>query len=170
METVLRELTDRQRNVVLIGMPGCGKTTVGEALARRMGKDFVDVDEEIVRQAGRSIPEIFAQEGEEGFRALESDAVRAAGSRTGCVISTGGGVVTRWENLPPLRQNGVIVHLLRSLSALPSAGRPLSQRTPAEELWRQRSPLYAAFADCTADNNGPLEATLDQIEKELTKA
>src|SRR5699024_6127765 len=84
METVLRELTDRQRNVVLIGMPGCGKTTVGKALARRMGKDFVDVDEEIVRQAGRSIPEIFAQEGEEGFRALESDAVRAAGSRTGC--------------------------------------------------------------------------------------
>ena len=170
MEAVLQELTARLRNVVLIGMPGCGKTTVGKALARRMGKDFVDVDEEIVRQAGGSLPAIFAQEGEEGFRALESDAVRAAGSRTDCVISTGGGVVTRWENLPPLRQNGVVVHLLRSLSALPSAGRPLSQRTPAEELWRQRSPLYAAFADCTADNNGPLEATLDQIEKELTKA
>ena len=170
MEAVLRELTARQRNVVLIGMPGCGKTTVGKALARRLRKDFVDVDEEIVRQAGRSIPEIFAQAGEEGFRALESDAVRAAGSRTGCVISTGGGVVTRRENLAPLRQNGVVIHLLRSLSALPSEGRPLSQRTPAEELWRQRAPLYAAFADGTADNNGPLEATLDQIEKELTKA
>lgn len=170
MEAVLQELTARQRNVVLIGMPGCGKSTVGKALARRLGKDFVDVDEEIVRQAGRSIPEIFAQEGEEGFRALESDAVRAAGSRTGCVISTGGGVVTRWENLVPLRQNGVVIHLLRSLSALPSAGRPVSQRTPAEELWRQRAPLYAAFADYTADNNGPLDTTLDQIEKELTKA
>ena len=170
VEAVLRELTAAQQNVVLIGMPGCGKTTVGEALARRLGKTFVDVDGEIVRSAGMSIPDIFAREGEEGFRRRESQAVRAAGSRTGCVISTGGGVVTRWENLPPLRQNGVIVHLLRSLSALPSTGRPLSQRPPAEELWRQRSPLYAAFADCTADNNGPLEATLDQIEKELTKA
>ena len=169
METVLAELTARQRNIILIGMPGCGKTTVGRALARRLGKDFVDVDEEIVCQAGRSIPEIFAQEGEEGFRALESGAVRTVGSRTGCVISTGGGVVTRRENLAPLRQNGVILHLLRDLSVLPNVGRPLSQKTPAHELWRQRAPLYAAFADCSVDNNGTLEATLDQIEKELTK-
>lgn len=169
MEAVLGELTARQRNIVLIGMPGCGKTTVGKALARRLGKDFVDVDEEIVRQTGRSIPEIFAREGEAGFRALEAEAIREAGSRTGCVISTGGGVVTRRENLAPLRQNGIIVHLLRSLSALPSAGRPVSQRTPVEELWRQRSPLYAAFADCTVSNNASVEATLEQIEKELTK-
>ena len=170
VEAVLRELTAAQQNVVLIGMPGCGKTTVGEALARRLGKTFVDVDGEIVRSAGMSIPDIFAREGEEGFRRRESQAVREVGCRTGCVISTGGGVVTRRENLAPLRQNGVVIHLLRSLSALPSEGRPLSQRTPAEELWRRRAPLYAAFADSTADNNGPLEATLDQIEKELTKA
>lgn len=169
VEEVLHGLFAAQRNVVLIGMPGCGKTTVGQALARRLGKDFVDVDEEIARTAGLSIPEIFAREGEEGFRRRESQAVRAAGSRTGCVISTGGGVVTRRENLWPLRQNGAVIHLLRCLSALPTEGRPLSQQTPAEELWRRRAPLYAAFADYTVDNNGPLEDTLRQIEKELNQ-
>ena len=167
VEAVLEDLTAAQRNVVLIGMPGCGKTTVGQALARRLGKDFVDVDEEIVREAGISIPEIFAREGEEGFRRRESQAVRAAGSRTGCVISTGGGVVTRRENRDPLRQNGKIFHLLRDLSLLPSAGRPISQSTPAEELWRQRASLYAAFADAVVDNNGPLDNTLAGIEREL---
>ena len=167
VEAVLRELTAAQRNVVLIGMPGCGKTTVGQALARRLGKDFVDVDEEIVREAGCSIPEIFAREGEEGFRRRESQTVRAAGSRTGCVISTGGGVVTWRENRDPLRQNGKIFHLLRDLSLLPAAGRPISQSTPAEELWRRRAPLYAAFADAVIDNNGTLDNTLAQIERVL---
>lgn len=167
VEAVLGELIAAQRNVVLIGMPGCGKTTVGQALARRLGKEFVDIDEEIVRTAGISIPEIFAQEGEEGFRRRESQIVREAGSRTGCVISTGGGVVTQPQNRDPLRQNGTIIHLLRALSALPSAGRPISQQVSAETLWRQRAPLYASFADVTVDNNGSLEDTLQQIEKEL---
>ena len=169
VETVLGELTAAQRNVILIGMPGCGKTTVGEALARQLGKPLVDVDEEIVRAAGCSIPEIFAQEGEEGFRRRESQAVREAGSRTGCVISTGGGVVTRPENLWPLRQNGVIFHLLRDISLLPTDGRPVSQRVAAEDLWRQRAPRYAAFADEVIDNNGPLSHTLAQIERELKR-
>ena len=167
VEDVLGALTAAQQNVVLIGMPGCGKTTVGQALAQRLGKDFVDVDEEIVREAGLSIPEIFAREGEAGFRCRESQAVREVGCRTGCVISTGGGVVTRPENRDPLRQNGKIIHLLRDLSLLPSAGRPISQQTPAEELWRQRKALYAAFADAVIDNNGPLDHTLAQIERVL---
>ena len=161
VEDVLGALTAAQQNVVLIGMPGCGKTTVGQALAQRLGKDFVDVDEEIVREAGLSIPEIFAREGEAGFRCRESQAVREVGCRTGCVISTGGGVVTRPENRDPLRQNGKIIHLLRDLSLLPSAGRPISQQTPAEELWRQRKALYAAFADAVIDNK------LAQIERVL---
>lgn len=169
VEAVLGQLIAVQRNVVLIGMPGCGKTTVGEALAQRLGKTLVDVDEEIVRAAGCSIPEIFSREGEEGFRLRESQVVREAGSRTGCVISTGGGVVTRQENLAPLRQNGVIFHLLRDISLLPTDGRPVSQRVAAEELWRQRAPLYAAFADEVIDNNGSLDHTLAQIERELGK-
>ena len=168
VEEVLQELAAAQRNVVLVGMPGCGKTTVGRRLAERLGKDFVDLDEEIVQSAGLSIPDIFAREGEMGFRARESALVRDFGARTGLVISTGGGVVTRPENRAPLRQNGVIFHLLRNPASLPTEGRPLSQATAPEELWRRRKPLYAAFADRAIDNNGPLEEALEQIEKELT--
>ena len=167
LEAAHADLLRQVRNVVLIGMPGCGKSTVGRALARRLGKEFLDLDQLVVEEARKSIPAIFAQEGEEAFRAMESRIVRRAGGRTGCVISTGGGVVTRRENYAPLHQNGVIVHLTRSLDLLPRAGRPVSQRTDLAALWRQREGLYRAFADAEADNNGPLEATLEQIEKEL---
>ena len=162
------DLLRQVRNVVLIGMPGCGKSTVGRALARRLGKEFLDLDQLVVEEARKSIPAIFAQEGEEAFRTLESWAVREAGARTGCVISTGGGVVTRAENCAPLRQNGVIIHLTRPLDRLPTAGRPVSQSTDLQTLWERRRGLYAAFADRTVDNGGPLEETLDTIEKELS--
>ncbi len=168
VEAVLAGLTAQLENVVLIGMPGCGKSTVGRALARRQGKAFLDLDRLIEERAGKSIPAIFAQEGEEAFRTLESWAVREAGARTGCVISTGGGVVTRAENCAPLRQNGVIIHLTRPLDRLPTAGRPVSQSTDLQTLWERRRGLYAAFADRTVDNGGPLEETLDTIEKELS--
>ena len=149
-EEVLRELTGQVRNVVLIGMPGCGKSAVGRELARRMGRPFADLDKLIEEQAGRTIPEIFAQEGE-----------------TGRVISTGGGVVTRRENRAPLRQNGVIVHLTRDLSLLSKKGRPVSQGTDLGELWAQRAPLYRAFADITVENSGTIQETAGKIEKEL---
>ena len=168
VEAVLAGLTAQLENVVLIGMPGCGKSTVGRALARRQGKAFLDLDRLIEERAGKSIPAIFAQEGEDAFRTLESWAVREAGARTGCVISTCGGVVTRAENCAPLRQNGVIIHLTRPLDRLPTAGRPVSQSTDLQTLWERRRGLYAAFADRTVDNGGPLEETLDTIEKELS--
>ena len=155
-EAVLHGLRGQLTSIVLIGMPGCGKTTVGRTLAGKLGRTFVDLDEEIVRRAGMSIPEIFAREGEAGFRERESALVREFGERTGLVVSTGGGVVTRRENYIPLKQN-------------PTDGRPLSQATAPEELWRRRAPLYAAFADGEIDNNGTLAGTLEQIEKEMTK-
>ena len=168
-ETVLHGLREQLTSIVLIGMPGCGKTTVGRALAGKLGRTFVDLDEEIVRRAGTSIPEIFAREGEAGFRERESALVREFGERTGLVVSTGGGVVTRRENYIPLKQNGLLLHLRRDPAALPTDGRPLSQATAPEELWRRRAPLYAAFADGEIDNNGTLARTLEQIEKEMTK-
>ena len=168
-EAVLHGLRGQLTNIVLIGMPGCGKTTVGRALAGKLGRTFVDLDEEIVRRAGMSIPEIFAREGEAGFRERESALVREFGERTGLVVSTGGGVVTRRENYIPLKQNGLLLHLRRDPASLPTDGRPLSQATAPEELWRRRAPLYAAFADGEIDNNGPLAGTLEQIEKEMTK-
>lgn len=169
LEEVIAGLAARTRNVVLIGMPGCGKSAIGRALAKRLGKTFVDLDAEIVRRAGRPIPDIFAREGEDAFRALESQAVREAGARTGCVLSTGGGVVTREENYPPLHQNGVIVHITRTLDLLPTNGRPVSQSTDLHELWRQREPLYRSFADLTVDNNGPMEETVQRILEEVDR-
>ena len=168
-EAVLHGLRGQLTSIVLIGMPGCGKTTVGRTLAGKLGRTFVDLDEEIVRRAGTSIPEIFAREGEAGFRERESALVREFGERTGLVVSTGGGVVTRRENYIPLKQNGLLLHLRRDPAALPTDGRPLSQATAPEELWRRRAPLYAAFADGEIDNNGTLAGTLEQIEKEMTK-
>ena len=168
-EAVLHGLRRQLTSIVLIGMPGCGKTTVGRALAEKLGRTFVDLDEEIVRRAGTSIPEIFAREGEAGFRERESALVREFGERTGLVVSTGGGVVTRRENYIPLKQNGLLLHLRRDPAALPTDGRPLSQATAPEELWRRRAPLYAAFADGEIDNNGTLAGTLEEIEKEMTK-
>ena len=168
-EAVLHGLREQLTSIVLIGMPGCGKTTVGRALAGKLGRTFVDLDEEIVRRAGMPIPEIFAREGEAGFRERESALVREFGERTGLVVSTGGGVVTRRENYIPLKQNGLLLHLRRDPAALPTDGRPLSQVTAPEELWRRRAPLYAAFADGEIDNNGTLAGTLEQIEKEMTK-
>ena len=167
MEEALAALTRQVRSVVLVGMPGCGKSAVGRALARRLGKEFVDMDALISARAGKSIPDIFAQDGEEAFRALESQIACEAGSRTGCVISTGGGAVTRPENRDPLRQNGVVVHLTRDLALLPRSGRPVSQSTDLEELWARRAPLYAAFADLTVPNSGAVEAAADTIVKEL---
>ena len=166
-EDVLSGLLRQLQNVVLIGMPGCGKSAVGRALARRLGKEFLDLDRLIGEEARMTIPRIFARKGEDAFRAMESAAVRKAGARTGCVLSTGGGVVTRRENYAPLRQNGVIIHLTRDLKKLPKAGRPVSQSVELSELWRRREPMYRAFADVTVDNNGALEDTVKQIEEEL---
>lgn len=169
IETVLSQLTGQVRNVVLIGMPGCGKSSVGRALAAKLGKNFIDLDDMISQRAGKSIPEIFAQKGEEAFRRLESEIIREAGSRTGCIISTGGGAVTRQENYGPLHQNGIIVLLRRDLKLLPTAGRPVSQRTNLQDLWLQRKDLYDAFSDFAVDNNGPLGDTVLQIIKECEK-
>lgn len=169
LEEVIFDLTAQVRNVVLIGMPGCGKSAIGRALARRLGKSFVDLDHEIVDRAGRPIPEIFAREGEGAFRALESGLVREAGARTGCILSTGGGVVTRRENYAPLHQNGVIVHIRRDLSLLPTEGRPVSQSMDLGELWQRREPLYDAFADLTVDNDRTIEDAAEEIVKELNR-
>ena len=161
--TIKAEMERNTRNVMLIGMPGSGKSTVGAALAESLGRKLVDVDERIVELAGCSIPEIFAKEGEEGFRQIEHQALCEVSKESGLVIATGGGVVTRPENLDPMRQNSLIVWLLRDLSLLPKDGRPLSQTNSLTEMFKVREPLYRAAADCIADNNGSLEDTVKQI-------
>ena len=161
--TIKAEMERSTRNVMLIGMPGSGKSTVGAALAESLGRKLVDVDERIVEMAGCSIPEIFLKDGEEGFRQIEHQALCEVSKESGLVIATGGGVVTRRENLDPMRQNSLIVWLLRDLSLLPKEGRPLSQANSLTEMFKVREPLYRAAADCIAYNNGSLQDTLKQI-------
>ena len=161
--TIRAELQRSTRNILLIGMPGSGKSTVGAALAEKLGRRLVDADALIVEKAGCTIPEIFEKDGEEGFRRIEHEVLCEISKESGLVIATGGGVVTRPENMDPMRQNSLIVWLLRDLNKLPRDGRPLSQKNPLAEMFKVREPLYRAAADCIADNNGSLEDTVNQI-------
>ena len=156
-------LRREMENVILIGMPGSGKSTVGAALAAETGKRFVDADDEIVRAAGMPIPEIFARQGEPGFRALETQVLARLGKESGLVIATGGGCVTRSENAPLLRQNGSVFWLRRALEKLPTEGRPLSQAGSLREMEAVRTPLYEAFSDHPIDNNAAVSETVRSI-------
>lgn len=163
VERIRASIERETKNVLLIGMPGCGKSTVGAALAERLGRPLADLDALIVERAGRSIPAIFAAEGEEDFRRREHEALCDTAKRSGLVIAAGGGAVTRPENLDPMRQNSLVVWLRRDLDKLPTEGRPLSQAHPLEELYRRREPLYRAAADLVVDNDGTVEETAAKI-------
>ena len=158
-----RRLRDKMENIALIGMAGCGKSTIGKLLAEQTGKQFVDADEEIVKLAGKSIPEIFAQDGEEAFRAYETQVLDELGKKSGLVIATGGGCVTKDRNYPLLHQNSRILWLKRDAALLPTDGRPLSQKTAPAVLYEQRKPLYAAFADATVENDSTPEECAKRI-------
>ena len=154
IRAITAQIRKEQLNVALIGMPSCGKTTIGRALADRLGKRFVDLDEEIVRAAGRSIPDLFAAEGEDGFRAREAEQTARFAREGRQVLSCGGGVVKRPENLRALRQNGVVLFIDRPLDALTvGGGRPLSTSAEAlKTMEAQRRPLYLAAADAVIPN------------------
>ena len=168
LERVERTVQGRLRNIVLIGMPGSGKTTIAAALSRTLGREAVEADDLISQKAGMSIPEIFAQSGEEGFRALETEVLAEQGKRSGIILSTGGGCVTRPENYPLLHQNGVIFCLTRALSKLPTDGRPISQSTDLAQLYARREPLYRRFADVMVSNDGAPEDALHTIMEVLS--
>ena len=163
VEEIVDALRRETENTILIGMPGSGKSRVGRELAKRLGRPFFDADQEIIRAAALPIPEIFRREGEAGFRKRETAVLSELGKKTGVVIATGGGCVTRQENYPLLHQNGKIVWLRRALEKLPETGRPLSQKHGAQELYAQRKDLYAAFADCTVDNDADIAGAVEKI-------
>lgn len=160
---IYKKLSSQMQNIVLIGMPGCGKSTVGKLLAARLGRSFVDADEEIVKYAGMPIPEIFQSKGEQAFRKIETNVLSELGKRSGLVIATGGGCVTQTRNYPLLHQNGTIIWLKRDLSLLPTDGRPLSQANKLFDLYAQRKDAYAFFADQAVANDTTPEAAAKQI-------
>jgi shikimate dehydrogenase len=162
---IYRQLQQQMENIILIGMPGCGKTTIGKLLAEKTGKTFVDADALIPELAGKSIQQVFAEDGEAVFRDWETQALAALGKKSGMVIATGGGCVIRPENEAILRQNGRIFCLERQLKSLDTQGRPLSQASGVEELYRIRKPKYEKFADHFIDNNGTPEEAAAAILK-----
>ena len=150
-------------NLILTGMPGCGKSTIGRALAEKMGRQFVDMDGIIVEIAGKSIPEIFADDGEEAFRAIETEAARQCGKEKSLVIATGGGAVTREETMKALSQNGEILFIDRPLELLATDGRPLSQGglEKLRSMHEKRLPLYEKYAARRVDNSGDINRAID---------
>ncbi len=163
---IAADMEKSTRNLVLVGMPGCGKTTIGLALSNRLKRRLVDTDELIVKKAGCPIPEIFAKRGQDAFRAIEHDVICQVGKESGLVIATGGGIVTRPENFDPMRQNSTVVMLSRELSLLPTAGRPLSQSNSLDELYRVRKPLYEKAADLIVENV-TIDAAVEEIVRRL---
>lgn len=168
-EKIEKVLHNQMCNIVLIGMAGCGKSTVGNVLAEKLGKELVDTDEMIVNTENKPIPEIFAEKGEDYFRWCENVAVNLAGREKSQIIATGGGVITREENYKPLKQNGIIVFINRDADLLPTNGRPLSQMHGVKALYEKRMPLYRQFADIEIDGNGTIDEVAERIIKELEK-
>ncbi|MBQ8926246.1 MAG: shikimate kinase [Clostridia bacterium] len=168
IERLTAELTRNATNLVLIGMPGSGKSSVAKLLAEKTGRDVVELDGAIEEAAGKPIPQIFAEDGEDVFRDIESACIAKAGAKNGVILSLGGGAVTKERNYLPLHQNGRIYCLKRDLSLLPMDGRPLSKDLDTLKAMEQtRAPMYERFADVTIENDGTLEEATEKILKDF---
>ncbi len=163
MESVWVKMSLATENLVLIGMPGCGKSTVGERLAQQLGRPFLDADLETEKTIGMPVARYIQCCGEEAFRKVETEVLKNLGALSGAVIATGGGCVTRQENYDLLHQNGRIIWLKRNLELLPQSGRPLSQTFGVDALYAAREPLYRAFSDLCFTNDGTPEETVRTI-------
>ena len=166
-DRITGELWRDRTNIVLIGMPGSGKTTVGRELSRLSGKPFVDLDEEIVKKAGKPIPEIFSGQGEAAFRVLEHQVLEEVCAKGGQIIATGGGAVLRSGNRDAMRRTGRVYRLRRRLEELSIDGRPLSQTGKLEDMARTREPLYEAAADRSLENENSPAETAGQIWRDF---
>jgi len=164
-ERIIKELEGLLQNIVLIGMPGSGKSSFGKKLAKKIGRTFVDLDKEIIKLAGKSIPDIFQQDGEPTFRALENEVAKEFGKQNRLVIATGGGILLNPQNAIALKQNGKLIFVDRPLTRLATDGRPLSTGQKAlAEMEKTRRPLYEKYKDATLLNEGPFINVLAALE------
>ncbi|MBQ3567436.1 MAG: shikimate dehydrogenase [Anaerotignum sp.] len=167
IDEIHADLLKERSNLVLIGMSGGGKTVLGKKAAEKLGKTFVDTDEEIVKRIGMPIADFFAKKGEPSFRKMETEVLHEISSRNDLVISTGGGIVKNPLNIEYLKRNGRIIWLKRDAELLQSGnGRPLAPEKAATlKLYEERLPLYTASAEAVAENNGTAEEGLENILK-----
>jgi len=171
IEIVLFECIESALNVVLVGMPGCGKTSVGKKFAKLSDRVFLDTDE-FVEQCGMKIPEIFEKFGEGAFREKETQALRMLSALSGKVIATGGGAVLREENIKLMKQNGIIVYVKRSLDKLSTDGRPLSQggKEKTARLYEERHGIYESVSDVCVETLEDVEGCAERLNSLIKQA
>lgn len=166
IDEIKKEMLKDRCNIVLIGMPSAGKTTIGKMLEEKLGKESFDLDDMIIAKAGKSIPEIFQESGEAGFRAIETEVAIEASKMNNKIIATGGGVVKHKVNMDFLRLNGITIFIDRDIDKLISSdpNRPLSSSKQAlQQMYKERYPLYQKYAAYIAVNNANIEETVDDI-------
>lgn len=166
IDDIYQDMLRERCNIVLIGMPSAGKTTIGKMLENRMQKEFIDLDDIIIEKAGKSIPEIFEESGEVGFRAIETEAAIEVSKLNNKIIATGGGTIKHKVNMDYLRQNGITIFIDRDVDKLISSdpNRPLSKSSDAlAKMHAERLPLYQKYAAYVAVNNSDIESTVTEI-------
>lgn len=166
-DRIFKKLSTEMQNIVLVGMPGCGKTTVGKALAEKLNRPFFDADEEILKRTGKSAAAWIEACGEAVFRQKETEVLESLCKQSGTVIATGGGAVTVPENADILRQNSIVFFINRDIAALPTEGRPLSKATALSEMFKVRLPLYRSVCDKEIAADGSVQAVVRRILEEL---
>lgn len=170
VEDIIKSLSKEKENIVLVGMPGCGKSSIGAVLAKLTGKELIETDTLVEEQEGKTIPEIFEEKGETYFREVEKAMVASAGKRSGVIISTGGGVILNKENLEPLKQNGRIYFIKRPIENLSRDGRPLSKSFEAlKEMYKIRLPLYMSFSNELVYNYTTISEAAENILRDYNQ-
>ena len=171
LDNIFNDVKSQKQNIVLIGMPGSGKTTIGKAVAQKLGRDFIDSDDEIKNIIKTEIFDYFSQYGEEKFRDVETQVIKDIAKRSGTIIATGGGAVLRHENIDALKMNGIIYFLDRPLSdIIPTSDRPTaSSREAIEKRYNERYEIYKSSADKFVTVTGVVSDAVTQIESEHFK-